>query len=217
MSTYTQNNFAYYIKPPLKTVFEIGCRDGEDTKAILNAYKPDRIVCLECNPEAIDNLRRDTARFPNVTVVPKAATEFDGATDFWRVVRSVQSNGKVGRNIGASSLYQESGLYAVERFEQERIQVQATRVETLCRELQIEEIHLVCMDVQGAALSVLRGFGPIIEKTKFIITELEFIQIYKDQALVSDVMKYLFSYGFSLMGAAQQNTAFGDFLFAKIG
>jgi FkbM family methyltransferase len=215
LSTYTQDNFAFFIQRfPVRVAFEIGCRDGEDSKAILDKYKPERLVCMECNPEAIENLERDTQRFPAITVIPKAATDSDGIVEFWRVVRSVQWNGDVGRNIGASSLYKQTGLYG-EHYDQERIEVPSTRVETVCNELGIDSIDLVCMDVQGAALTVLKGFGEILNRTRFIITELEFMPIYEGQALATDVAKFLFDYGFCLLGAHQQTGAFGDLLFGK--
>jgi FkbM family methyltransferase len=55
------------------------------------------------------------------------------------------------------------------------------------------------IDVQGAALGVLKGLGKSISDVLFVDVEVEFLEMYKGQPLFSDVDQYLRGQGFELV------------------
>lgn len=83
------------------------------------------------------------------------------------------------------------------------------------------------IDVQGAELNVLKGGGKFLNKVLGLEVEVEFMEIYKDQALFCEVNNYLVAAGFEFMdfitlvrwsnspdlGAGQ--LSFGDALFLR--
>ena len=81
---------------------------------------------------------------------------------------------------------------------------------------------LLKIDVQGYELEVLKGCGDILVKFDYIYVECSFVELYKEQVLVDEVIQYLINYSFKLDGI--YNTFYdkkgiavqGDFLFSKI-
>tara|TARA_B110000003_G_scaffold202922_1_gene201646 strand:- start:57861 stop:58589 length:729 start_codon:yes stop_codon:yes gene_type:complete len=62
--------------------------------------------------------------------------------------------------------------------------------------LEVETLNFVTLDVQGFELEVLKGFGEELKKVEFIFTEINTRYLYKNNALVSDIDKYLEKFGF---------------------
>ena len=74
--------------------------------------------------------------------------------------------------------------------------VKAIRIDTYCAQHGIKSIDLLCMDVQGAELRVLKGLGSVLERVRYIITEIEIKPLYYGQALYPEVHGYLKASGF---------------------
>jgi len=60
----------------------------------------------------------------------------------------------------------------------------------------IDDVDMIKIDVQGAELSVFQNAPRILGCTLMIQTEVEFVEIYKDQPLFADVDKHLRGAGF---------------------
>ena len=77
------------------------------------------------------------------------------------------------------------------------------------------------IDTQGSELDIMKGAGDLLNTTKVIECEVEFVPLYKDQPLFEDVKQYLESYGFRLHGYARVVRwhsgvkVFGDAIFVK--
>jgi len=77
-------------------------------------------------------------------------------------------------------------------------------------------------DMQDYGLEVLKGCENLIEYFGYIYVECSFVELYKEQVLVDEVIQYLINYSFKLDGI--YNTFYdkkgisvqGDFLFSKI-
>lgn len=63
----------------------------------------------------------------------------------------------------------------------------------------ISDIDFLKIDVQGASLDVFRGGVELLKTAVMIQTEVEFVPLYKDQPLFSDVDQFLRSQGFSFV------------------
>jgi len=215
-STYLNPLFVRHIeKSEVKIVFEVGGYDATDSLKIRDFYGADHVYCLECNPEAIKICRNTLSGQPNVTLIEKAAWDKTESIKFYRVVKSFYK-GEEGRNIAASSCFRESGLYAsTESYIQEEIEVCAVRLDDLCSDLSINNIDLICMDVQGAALHVLKGLGNLLSKVKYIITELEIIPIFEGESLLPEVVDYLCHRDFELVSLNMECPEFGNFMFVR--
>ena len=61
------------------------------------------------------------------------------------------------------------------------LRVPSMRLSTFCREHQIDHIHLLKIDVQGAESRVLKGAGDALNFTDCIILEIMFYDYYEHQ------------------------------------
>ena len=63
-----------------------------------------------------------------------------------------------------------------------------------------DHIDIIKLDTQGTEYEILKGCGDtLLSKTKCIITEAEFVEMYTDQKLFIDLSEYLFSIGFRIL------------------
>lgn len=103
----------------------------------------------------------------------------------------------------SSSLYPISNAqvnYFPKTFEKKARLIQMSPLKNF---LSIEDIispSLLKIDVQGFELSVLKGCTPLISSFRYIYVECSFIELYIGQSYASDIIKYLFDYGFILIG-----------------
>lgn len=80
-----------------------------------------------------------------------------------------------------------------------RIPVPAISMADFMNKAKIHHIDFIKLDTQGNELDILKSAGDAIESVSVIMTEVEFIPLYTDQALFQDVSAFLLSKGFELV------------------
>ncbi len=76
--------------------------------------------------------------------------------------------------------------------------------------------EFINLDVQGAELEVLKGFSKSLHKVKWVYTEINKKEIYKNCALVEDIDNFLSQYGFTRLKTRWVlNHGWGDALYVK--
>lgn len=182
----------------VKTIMEIGARDGVETKAFNHFFPEATIYTFECNPQTVPLWRENTKNIASVVLTEKAVSDKNGTISFFPIDPTTTKSDWKDGNPGASSLLKASGEYPVEQYGQKEITVETTTLKSFFLEQRIAHINLVWMDIQGAELMALRGLEERILDIDIIHTEVEFIQIYKDQPLVLDIKKFMNEHGFVL-------------------
>ncbi|MEI2643025.1 MAG: FkbM family methyltransferase [Candidatus Nanopelagicales bacterium] len=181
--------------PPLEvsSIWEIGSRDGEDARALLDAFPLAHLDAFEPNPDTFSIVESVAAtRRSRMTAHNIALTESDGTTTLYKIDRERTKTTWQDGNPGASSLFRASGAYSAhEDYVQVPVSVAGRRASTLITEEQLAVPQLVWIDVQGAELSVLRGFHEALSTVSAIYLELSLKEIYEGQALAPDVVSYL--------------------------
>jgi len=216
MTSYLKTQFTRLIpRESIKTILEIGSRDARDAKALLEFYDPDVVYVFEPNPPAINLCRTTIGAEGRITLIPAAVHDQAGAIDFYPVIES-NHGGRRSQNIGASSIYPASGRYG-EVYIQDKITTTAIRIDDFCKCNNVDNIDLVCMDVQGAEISVLRSFGALLHRTNYIITEACVVNIYEGQCQLHEVNEFLCHRGFRLAAVDMEYWGFGNFLYIGPG
>lgn len=180
-------NIFDFIKKNLEessVIFEIGCHMGLDTERILRITKSKYYHCFECDPRNVEIMK---SRQLEVTLNAMAASDTDGKLDFYLSTGTpgvLFAEDILNRNdwTASSSLKKPKKHLEVTpwcRFA-DPIEVPSTRIDTYCKQNSIGTIDFVWMDVQGAELEVLGGFGDFKEKTRFIYTEYSDIELYEN-------------------------------------
>ena len=177
-------------------VFDIGSRDGHQAVELASLFPNAQIVTIECNPGTLELCRRTVAGHPRIRLIDKAIHSYTGRCQFHPIdpVRTV-TNWPDG-NPGASSLFVANGDYPAERYVQNTIEVDCIRLDALCSELSIDVIDLIWMDLQGAELLALQSAGALLEKTRYVYTEVSHRPLYHGQCLFDDIDAFLKARGF---------------------
>ncbi len=73
----------------------------------------------------------------------------------------------------------------------------------------------LCLDIQGAELEAIKGFGNRVSAMKWIYSEVNEEELYEGCCLVSDLDDYLKKYGFSRMATRWTEFGWGDALYVN--
>jgi FkbM family methyltransferase len=178
-------------------VFDIGSRDGLQAVELSKLFREADIVAIECNRETLEKCRRNVAQRPRITLVDKAINSYTGRCPFYPIdpVRTITT--WADGNPGASSLFIATGEYPIEKYVQNKDEVDCIRLDDLCRQLQIDVIDLIWMDLQGAELLALQSAGALLDKVRYIYTEVSHRPIYDGQCLFDELEAFLTARGFT--------------------
>lgn len=197
----------------IDTVIELGARDCEETLDFFNLLHPKEIYTFECNPYTLSICRKNIKGIKSIHLIEKAACNKNGKIKFYSIDQKKTITTWKDGNPGASSLFKASGKYPIEKYVQKEIEVEAIRLESFFKENNIRKVDLLWMDIQGAELLALQGLGNRIYDVKFIYTEVEFFEIYKNQPLFKDIRSFLDKNGFVLLGFTSLEQYSGDAIF----
>jgi FkbM family methyltransferase len=97
------------------------------------------------------------------------------------------------------------------------INVYSKRMDSLLSEndININDYDFLNIDIQGAELLALKGFGDLLNNIKYIYTEINTNTLYEDCALVSEIDEYLAKYGFKRIETSMTEFEWGDALYIK--
>ncbi|MEQ1839006.1 MAG: FkbM family methyltransferase, partial [Verrucomicrobiales bacterium] len=159
----------------VSTILEFGAHDGRDTLALCLRFGA-RIHAFECHPDFFPIARDRCRPYPKIHLVERAVWDADTRIPFYPVVRTMVEGGVID-NPGASSCFRACDDYH-QIYEQSATEVEAIRIENYCAEHRMDRIDLLCMDVQGAGLHALRGFGDRLRDVRYLIAEIETRPLY---------------------------------------
>lgn len=194
--------FSKLDKGKINTVFELGSRDLEDSKKIVNNFPSSTCHAFECNPDCLQNCKKTIATFTeheknSITLVEKAVSIIDGHTKFHAMDLSKYDN------MGASSMYK---LNFSNRSKQDpdygrgivqhEIMVPAIRLDTYMKQIGMDKVDLLCIDLQGYELNAIKSLGDNIRNVSYIITECSIVSTYEGGAIFSELDEYLSKWGF---------------------
>jgi FkbM family methyltransferase len=102
-------------------------------------------------------------------------------------------------------------------FVTETIKTKTKRIDTIISEknIDINLYNFLNIDIQGAELLALKGFGNLINNIKYIYTEINTNTLYQNCALINDIDEYLNSFGFKRVETEMTDFEWGDALYVK--
>jgi len=200
---------------PLGSIAEVGSRDGLDGLALSRHFKCP-VQMFEPDPQNILLCEQTIAKSLDHTPVilhKVALSETTGLTDFYTVDQETYNN------PGVAGLYQldfsnrpardpDRGRGSVNKL----TRVQAFRFD----ELGLPSPDLLFMDVEGAELNVLRGFGSMLSEVKAIVLESSFWNTYRGGgSTFPEVSAYLEEHGFNFVSSNNRGRTAGKFPMAR--
>ena len=154
-------------------------------------YRPKRLLAVEANPALLPGLRHRFSSVSSVDVMGVALNDQAGTLPF------------IVQNFSAASSFfpLRAGYLAALGLpdEAQQIEIPARRLDDVAAEAGIDSLDLLKLDCQGAELRVLRGAPGLLQRTRFVRTEVMFEPIYHGGALFHEVHALLRSHGFTLV------------------
>ena len=199
----------------VRTVFDVGARDCEESRQFTRAFPEARVYAFECNPATLPACRAVALAEPRILLTEQAVSSRAGTTRFYPIDQQRTVTGAPDGNPGASSLFRATGAYAEEQYVQCEIEVGTLRLDEFMQVHGVQSVDILWMDVQGAEALVLEGLGARLRDVRCVHMEVEFSAIYKDQVLFGDVDPYLARHGFRLLGFTSYSRYAADALYVR--
>jgi FkbM family methyltransferase len=202
VSAYTLKEFTQKITKKVETVFELGSRDGIDTIEIYNYYKPSIIHTFEARQDGygltLNYIRsqelENVIKCHNLAIYNKVGEETFYIHD----------------DVGSSSLLRHP------RDKCKEIIVTTTTLDNFCNVMGIEQVDLICSDIEGAEIYAFEN-QKILNKVEYIICECAAKNSWKPGfPLLDKLDDVLLQYGLKRMESMlSHNEQAGDFLYGR--
>ena len=178
----------------LKTIADVGANRGQWSNALLNCVTPEKLIIIEPLPDAFAVLKKKFGNNSHIELHNVAIGERE-SVETMKVTRDT---------TGASLLQQREEMRAVIGSSwtiTAEIQVKMTTLDQLLVDL--AEISLLKIDVQGYERPVLAGARETLAKTKFLLIELNFMPQYDGGSWLGEIQQILTrDFGFFLANAS---------------
>lgn len=172
-------------------VFDIGAYHGQYATEAKKRITINSLHCFEPFPESFEVLKKNLEG-TSCSAHPIALSDFEGVADFYvnqfNETNSLLPAAKTESQI--DDLIQNKAV----------IQVTVRTLDGFCRSEKIEAIDVLKIDAQGNTLKILEGSKELLKNKAIglIQCEVEFLEIYKGEALFHQIALYLEQFGYKL-------------------
>ena len=158
MSYYWDTRFLRHLDN-IKVICEIGARYGDESEKLSSIFKEAQIFSFECNPILVKGCRERLQNIQNVRFFDIGIGEQNTTMPFYHYTEN---------NDGASSLYKRIDFDDTQKYVGD---VTIKTLPSVLLENDVQHVNLLCMDIQGYELNVLRGCGEYLKEIDYIIME----------------------------------------------
>lgn len=178
-----------------RIIVDCGACDGLDSIIYARMFPQATIYAVEARADNYLELRDNIQQFDcqNVKAINACLSDVHGESKFW------SSFGDSGNRFGwetgnkSSSILRPTGHVTEHRwchFKEERVKT-----------LRFDELGVGCvdflhLDVQGAEVKVLSGFGEVLNSLRMVWVEVAKRELYHGQPLIGDVEAFMKEHGF---------------------
>jgi FkbM family methyltransferase len=190
-----------------KNILHIGAHYGEEIEEY-SSCGVQSVCWFEANPKCIDELINKTKPYNHIQQSYHCHVLSDIENE--EIIFNVTNNGQSSSILELGTHLQ----YCPHIQVVERINLQTKRLDSFLHEIDFTKFDFLTLDVQGAELKVLKGFGTIFEKfsnIKGIYTEINFEEVYIGAPHVNELDTYLQTFSFNRINSYKFDSApWGD-------
>ena len=159
MTNYWDKRFLDKINNEPKVIFEVGARYGDESIKLSQIFKKSQIYSFECNPNTVNICKNKLEGHKNINFIGKGLGDQNNKLPFYSYIKN---------NDGASSFYKRIDADSTQKITGH---IEITKISDIMKQYNLDNIDLLCMDVQGFELNVLKGAEKYLEKVNYIIME----------------------------------------------
>jgi len=191
-----------------KGIIHIGAHLMEEREDYLKSNIKN-IIWMDANPYLLSEINKnikllDTELFYNYIISDINDKEYDF---------------KLTNNTQSSSILElkEHSKYYPDIYVTETLKIFSKRVDCLFKEenLNINSYDFINLDIQGAELLALKGFGDLLNNIKYIYTEINTNFLYENCALIEDIDSFLKQFNFERAETVITGEEWGDAFYVK--
>ena len=196
---------------PFENVVRIGAHHGEEGKDYLQSGVKS-VIWVEALKKFMSSLY-DNTKSLNLKQKYINACLSDVSNE--KITFNIANNGQSSSmlNLGTHSSLHPQVSYV------DHIELTTQRFEDIAvkENIDVHSINFVNLDVQGAELKVLKGFGDILscKNIKAIYTEINFEHVYENCCLANELDSYLGNYSFKRVKTKGEIRQWGDALYLR--
>lgn len=183
-------------------IIHIGAHHLEEKTAYHNE-NVNEIIWVEGNPEIFDRIKSEGNVY-NLIVSDVDDQEYD-----FKITNNGQSSSIL--ELDKHKIHHPSVRVIKE------IKLKSTRMDTFLKknDVDVNKYNFLNLDIQGAELLALKGFGELLHAFDLIYTEINTTSIYKNCALVEEIDEYLNKFNFVRKETKLTPHEWGDALYVK--
>lgn len=194
-----------YLGSDPKVIIEFGSYDGGDGVFYKNTFPNSEVYSIEACDERFKVIKPLEDKF-NIHVYNYAVCEYDGFIDFYsvkdpNVMDHDEFYGSSGSLNKRTDLYKNTFKHINEQIPKS---VPCTRLDTFCKNNNIEHVDFLHVDVEGAEHRVVKGFGDLRPSILWMETYLSKDYYGENAYVTSELHELVLSMGYFI--AEQTNT-----------
>lgn len=161
-------------------IFEVGSLDGKDSLLFKQNFPKSEVYAFE---GLSDNYNLYMKNLSGIHTFNKVIFNYDGKVVFHK------------KNIsGIHSVFDRGSFYG-----SDTLVLDCYRLDSICKELGIDHVDMIKIDVEGATYEVLEGMGLLLKTVKIMHIETEDYPFFEGQKLDDEVVRFLLNNGFKVI------------------
>jgi FkbM family methyltransferase len=196
----------YKISP--KGIIHIGAHNAEES-TVYSRSGTERVLWIEGNQDLIEVIQDNISIYAQNKVYQALLSDKDGDEVRFKVTNKTMSSSilELGthKEQYPSIIVEKELILFTNRFD--------TFIEK--NDITIEEYDFVNLDIQGAELLVLKGFGEIVNKINYIYTEVNIDNVYEGCPLLDEIDEFLLENGFQRVELSLEYKSWGDAFYIR--
>ena len=174
-----------------KTFIDVGANRGMLTKTVNYFFPSCNIYSFEPIMACFYELKKLEKSILTLKTINCALSDYNGSAQFYENNYDYSSSllKMNKRHVSAFPYSKETSAYKVSVY---KLDFFGDIIKTVAP-------SMLKLDVQGAELKVMRGAGIFLESINYILCEMSFVELYKGQPLVNEIIDYLYEKRFVLI------------------
>jgi len=193
---YSQGEYAYVASLGIRTVIDVGAHTGEFARMIKQVLPNAAIISFEPLRDEFQRLQQQMQNGPGFVAFNFAVGDSNETVEIHRSSYAQSSSLLPMAELHKQAFPTSAG--------QTTETVEVKRLDDVLNAFDLKREVLMKIDVQGYEDKVIAGAPETVEKTKAIIIEVSFRELYEGQPLFERVFELLNAKGFRYMGNLYQ-------------
>ena len=195
-----------------KGIIHLGAYIAEESN-IYNKYGIDNVIWVEANPELYEQLCNRITN-PNNKIFMELLSDKDDVEMDFKVTYNTHNGTSQSSSVLELHLHK---FYHPHITHEKTLKLRTKTLDTIIRENNIDpsSYDFLNLDLQGYELSALKGYINGLPNIKFIYTEVNTDEVYKDCTLISDLDTFLSSFGFERVYTAMTDWKWGEAFYRR--